>query len=69
MRILSIALVGAALMFPIQADAQTKPKAKAGQKSAQDVGAIRNKCRAEVTGFGTSAQAQFRACMQRAGGR
>jgi len=64
MRALSIALVGAALMFSVQADAKDK-----AQKSSQDEGAMRNKCRAEVTGYGVGAQAQFRACMQRARSR
>jgi hypothetical protein len=67
MRILSIIVVGATfLVFSMQAGAQDKTKAKAGQKSSQDMGAIRNKCRAEVTGYGAGAQAQFRACVERA---
>jgi hypothetical protein len=52
----------------MQAEAQTKDKTKASQKSAKDMGVIRDKCRAEVTGYGAGAQAQFRACVQRASG-
>jgi hypothetical protein len=64
MRILSIFIVGAALIFPMHADAQTQPKPKA-KPSAQDRGARMDKCMAEATGYGAGKQAQVRACMQR----
>ena len=68
MRILLMVLVGGALAFPMQADAQDKTKTKSAQKSSQDMGAIRDKCRAQTTGYGAGAQAQFTACVKRASG-
>jgi len=64
MRLLAIlCVVAAAFTFPLTTTAQGK------SAKAVDEGAIRNKCRAEVVGLGVSAQAQFRACVQRAKGR
>jgi len=59
-------IVAATCALVMSANAATK--ATKGTKT-QDIGAIRNKCRAEVYGYGTSAAAQFRACVQRAQGR
>jgi hypothetical protein len=71
MRILAIiSIIGVALIFPVAANAEGKgqPKSQARGK-VQDESTIRSKCRAETYGFGVSAAAQFRACVQRARGR
>jgi hypothetical protein len=67
MRILSMVLVGVALTFPMQVEAQDKAKAKAKPSAAQDRGALREKCMASSTGSGGGRQAQVRACMERGG--
>jgi hypothetical protein len=71
MRILAIfCIIAAALTFPTSVNAQGKGVAKKQtQGKSQDETAIRNKCRAETYGYGVSAAAQFRACVQRAKGR
>ena len=71
MRIFAVlSIIGIALMFSMVANAQGtgQPKSQA-QGKVQDVSAIRAKCRAETYGYGVSAAAQFRACVQRARGR
>jgi hypothetical protein len=65
MRFLSIiCAVGMAFTFPISANAA---KAKSGG-GGQDLGAIRDQCRAQATGRGMSKQAEVKACVQRAKG-
>jgi hypothetical protein len=66
MRFLSIiCVVGAALTFPIAANAA---KAKSG--GGKDLGAIREQCRAQATSKGgVGKQAEVKACVQRATGK
>jgi hypothetical protein len=64
MRILAmLCILAAALTFPLTASAQGK------RGKSQDLGSIRDKCRAEAVGYGTNKAAQVRACVQRARGR
>jgi hypothetical protein len=65
MRFLSIiCVVGATLTFPVAANAA---KAKSG--GGQDLGAIRDQCRAQATSRGMAKQAEVKACVQRAKGK
>ena len=66
MRFLAIlCVIAAALTSSVAANAESKGKGAKGQ----DLGAIRDKCRAEAVGYGSNKAAQVRACVQRARGR
>jgi len=67
MRILAtFFVIAAALTFPMTGNAAN---AQGKAVKGQDVGSIRDKCRAEAYGFGMNKSAQIRACVQRAKGR
>ena len=66
MRILAIlGVFTAVLALPMTANAQPAQSTQGKTGKSQDLGAIRNKCRAEAVGYGTNASAQIRACVQR----
>ena len=71
MRILAILGVFAAvLVFPMTANAQPAstqtPNTQGKSGKGQNLGAIRDKCRAEAVGYGSNKAAQVRACVERA---